>query len=103
MLGDATGDYGYLDFSLWIDRTHKPNYLNRVEGETIRNLEYQISKNQTKELEEKLRYGKNNDYPPVWLAMKMLMFGDLVKILKLMSNKNLTRISKYFLIVQRNN
>lgn len=26
----------------------------------------------------------------------MLMFGDLVKILKLMSNKNLTRISKYF-------
>lgn len=96
VLGDATGDYGYLDFSLWIDRTHKSNYLNRVEGEIIRNLEYQIKKNQTKELAEKLKYGKNNDYPPVWLAIEMLMFGDLVKILKIMSNKNLTRISKYF-------
>lgn len=96
VLGDATGDYGYLDFSLWIDRTNNSILLQKAEREILRNLKYQIKKNQTKELAEKLKYGKNNVYPPVWLAIKMLMFGDLLKILRIMSKKNLTRISQYF-------
>ena len=96
VLGEATGDYGYLDFSSWIALNKSKEQIKKMENEIIKNLKYQIQKNQTKELREKLKYGNNKDFPPVWLATEMLMFGDLVKILKLMSNKNISKISKYF-------
>lgn len=96
VLGEATGEYGYLDFSLWVNRNKNNDYIETTKKEIIRNLKYQLSRNQTKELEEKLLYGKNKEFPPVWLGIEMLMFGDLIKILRLMSNKNLTAVSEYF-------
>lgn len=96
VLGETTGDYGYLDFSSWIALNKSKEYIRKMENEIIKNLKYQIKKNQTKELKEKLKYGNNKEFPPIWLATEMLMFGDLVKILKLMSNKNISKISKHF-------
>lgn len=96
VLGDTLGDYGYLNFSLWVDRSINKNFIIKTEKEIIGNLDFQIEKNQTKELKEKLKYGKNKNYPPIWLATQMLMFGDLVKTLKIMSRKNIVKISRYF-------
>ena len=37
-----------------------------------------------------------NKYPPVWLMVNSLTFGQVVSLLELMSVKNLTQISKQF-------
>lgn len=97
VLGETTGDYGYLEFKNWADiSTYSKSYVKDQEDRLKKVLRDQISKSNKRELKEKIKYGKNIHYPPVWLAMNELMFGQLIQLLKIMSKKNLKRISSYF-------
>lgn len=37
-----------------------------------------------------------NKYPSIWLLVEILSFGDITELLKLMSNKNLKKLSDYY-------
>lgn len=88
VLGESTGDYGYLEFNNWVDISrHKKSFIVKQERILKSDLKEQISKSDNRELIEKLKYGKNSEYPPVWLAMNELMFGQLIQLLRIMSKK----------------
>lgn len=48
------------------------------------------------ELISKLESGSNPNYPPVWLGVNLLMFGNLVYMLEIMSRRNKEPIAAYF-------
>ncbi|MGF3076938.1 Abi family protein [Facklamia sp. P12955] len=97
VLGQSNGDYGYLDFLKWSDTTNNSTRkIMSIENKIKKELSYQIDKTESAELKEKLQFGGNPDFPPIWLATDHLMFGDLVKILEIMSSKRIKKISNFF-------
>lgn len=97
VLGESVGDYGYLDFKNWTDISrNKKEYIIEQENILKEHLKEQIRLTNKRELSEKIKYGKNNNFPPVWLAMNELMFGQLIQLLNVMSKRNLSKISNYF-------
>ena len=47
------------------------------------------------EIDEKLKTDQSK-YPPIWLAVNVLTFGQMVNMLELMSVRNLSKISNFF-------
>ena len=98
VLGKKTGDYGYLDFRLWADTNNSEQQIKKIQKRILKDISYQVSKTKVSdpELSVKLEKGSNSQYPPVWFATKMVMFGGLVQMLDIMSKDNLKHISNYF-------
>lgn len=97
VLGKKYGAFGYTDFSKW---THIRNFKNQ---EDRRNSEFKFCK----ELKEKISRSSLPDFsnpcnlnskglPSIWLATDVLTFGDLLYILKKMSNQNINEIARNY-------
>ncbi|MGX7145087.1 Abi family protein [Facklamia languida] len=101
-LGTNTGEYGYLRANNWADIQNFPReYVTKTQDKIVDRIEYQvkIAKENPKsyhELINKLNDGQNSNYPPVWLAVNLLMFGNLVYMLEIMSRRNKEPIADYF-------
>lgn len=101
-LGKNTGEYGYLRANNWADIQNFPRrYVTKTQDKIIERIEYQIkiakdNPMSYRELINKLDEGQNPDYPPVWLAVNLLMFGNLVYMLEIMSRRNKEPIADYF-------
>ena len=54
-----------------------------------------VKLSQSSELNNKLNTDPDG-FPSVWLGIDLLMFGDIVKILDIMSESNLESISSYY-------
>lgn len=91
-LGESLGAYGYLDFSSWTNRAK----FSRFE---IEERQYNFKKNLLKVMRnarsaDLTNRNKNKDgFPIIWLSLDLLMFGDLIRMLEIMSNKNLKKIA----------
>lgn len=99
VLGKNYSAYGYLDFSTWSDRqNNKIETIQQKEAKIKRKIKNQVrhNKDSIRDINEKLQYGDNKEFPPIWLATTQLMFGDLVQMLNIMSKNNLSEISNYF-------
>ncbi|HGF7119756.1 Abi family protein [Enterococcus faecium] len=92
ILGESLGAYGYLNFSSWTNRAK----FSRFE---IEERQYNFKKNLLKVMRharsaDLTNRNKNKDgFPIIWLALDLLMFGDLIRMLEIMSNKNLKKIA----------
>ena len=93
---DGYGSYGYLHFYNWCNRgEYCTHYLTLKEKDFKKQLRTALHKNKSDEIASKMEMdGKK--YPPVWLAVTLLTFGQLVSMLELMSNKNLSIISQAY-------
>lgn len=94
-LGEHYGAYGYKNFSNWTNRS-KFSQIKRREEEAkfTSELKGKIKRSSLSDLN---RDDWNSDgLPSIWLAVDVLTFGDIVYLLNLMSNKNLSEISKGF-------
>lgn len=99
VLGETTGDYGYLAFSNWADiANNSKNVVEKSQYDIKKEIRYQalVYSSSDRDLNDKLAFGLNSDYPPVWKAITLLMFGSLVQMLDIMSRKRLAVISGYF-------
>ncbi|GAA5349211.1 hypothetical protein SuUB36_13830 [Streptococcus uberis] len=93
---DELGSYSYLDFSIWCNKEeYCKHYLKYRESKFKRNLATEIRKSPNSEIDEKLRIDKQK-YPPVWLAVNKLTFGQMVNLLELMATNKINEISKPF-------
>ncbi|KAA9240389.1 MULTISPECIES: Abi family protein [Aerococcus] len=101
-LGENTGEYGYLKANNWAD-IH--NFSKKKIIKTQSKVNYRV-KSQVKiakknpdshrEIINKLEQNGNSEYPPVWLGINLLMFGNLVYMLEIMSRRNKEPIADYF-------
>lgn len=90
------GSYGYLSFNLWCDKSeYCKYYLDYKKRDFKRRLKLSMRDSDNPELNEKLKRD-NSKYPPVWLMIDLLTFGQVVDLLKLMSKNKLKEIADDF-------
>lgn len=96
-LGKGTlGTYGYLDFKNWSNREeYCKHYLADKSNSFKEKIFKYIKKGNYVEINRKLKES-GEKYPPVWLTINILTFGDLVKLLELLSNKKMRSLLKNY-------
>ena len=96
VLGKKYGAFGYLNFSSWSNRKKYTKFQIEKEQFSIKKRLSKIVKlSQSSELNNKINTDPDG-FPSVWLGIDLLMFGDIVKILDIMSESNLESISSYY-------
>lgn len=88
ILGEQYGAFGYLDFAKWGNRQEFSKF-------TMQEREYRFKKNLKKSMKKtsladaKKKSNQDADgFPTVWLAINILMFGELVNVIEVLSKKN---------------
>lgn len=96
ILGKDYGAYGYLTFKNWCDTNeYCKHYLRIKEEEFEKKLKKAIKKSSSFEIKEKLEMD-NVDLPPVWLAVDLLTFGQVINMINMMSNRNISYIANCY-------
>lgn len=88
ILGEQYGAFGYLDFSKWGNRQEFSKFaMQEREYRFKRNLKNSMRKTSLADARNK-RNQDSDGFPTVWLAMHILMFGELVNVIEVLSKKN---------------
>lgn len=97
ILGYGTlGAYGYLKFSSWCNRKeYCKYYLYEKEKAFKKRIKNHLATTTNKEFESKSETDKK-EYPPIWLLINILTFGDLIKLLELISTNKLKKLAKQY-------
>jgi abortive infection bacteriophage resistance protein len=92
----SSGAYKYLKFKKWCNRErYCKYYLEYRENKFKRTLLNELERNKSPEIDEKLKASESK-FPPIWLAINILTFGEVVNLLDLMSKRNLRAVSKFY-------
>ena len=96
ILGKKYGAYGYLDFSLWANKEKKTRFqLEEEQYKFKRDLLKTVRKSSLSELREEKNLNEDG-FPSIWLASEILMFGNLIHLIKLMSSKNQKELAGFY-------
>ncbi|WP_127147964.1 Abi family protein [Veillonella sp. VA139] len=96
ILGERYGAFGYLDFSTWCNKEKTTKeYICQQEFlvkeallGSLKRMSYNLNSNQENFNEE--------GSPTVWIAFDLLTLGMIVKMLDMLSEKNLTRLASIY-------
>ena len=97
VLGSGSlGAYKYLNFKKWCNnKKYCSYYLKHRQQKFKLTLSRELERNKSPEIIEKLKNSKE-EFPPIWLAINILTFGEVVNLLELMSKRNLRFISNFY-------
>lgn len=96
ILGEYYGAYGYLDFYKWANRSKFTSYeIEKNQYRFKEQLLRIVKKSSMPDLKKKSNQNLDG-FPTVWLAIDSLMFGNLVTIISMISNKHLKKLAAYF-------
>lgn len=96
ILGEQYGAFGYLDFGLWGNRQKFSKFkMQEREFRFKQNLLKSMRKTSLTDARSK-RNQDSDGFPTVWLAMNILMFGELVNIIEVLSKKNQLKLAKKY-------
>jgi abortive infection bacteriophage resistance protein len=96
ILGSGYGAFGYLNFAQWSNKDKHTRFdIEKIQFRIKRNLLKTVKKSQLSELKMKQNHDEDG-FPTVWLAIDLLMFGDMVSILEIMSENNIRRVANYY-------
>lgn len=97
ILGDSYGAYGYLNFYSWCDHNKFKNKRFYIEEEQYRFKKILLSSvKKSNNYDLKQRSNLREGFPIVWLMVNVLTLGEIIRIIKLASKKNKTKLSRYF-------
>ncbi|HHT7641814.1 TPA: Abi family protein [Streptococcus suis] len=90
------GPYGYLNFSQWCNKKeYCKHYLKYREEKFKKQLKAELKRTTSPEIKEKLKID-NMKYPPIWLAINLMTFGQIINLIELMSTNNIRQIAKQY-------
>ncbi len=95
ILGMRYGAFGYLDFSNWSNKKRWTKFH-------IESKQYRIKVNLLKTMQrnKSAEYNRDNidkdKFPTIWLAIDLLTFGEMVEMIEIMSENNLTQLAKVY-------
>lgn len=96
ILGERYGAFGYLEFSSWSNRDKFSRYqLEEKQFYFKRDLLKTVAKSSLADLENLNNFNADG-FPSIWLAAELLMFGNLVYLIGLMSHDNQKRLARYY-------
>ena len=90
------GAYEYLNFSAWCNREeYCKHFLKYKEEKLKREIQEAMKRTDSSEIKEKLKID-NFKFPPIWLMVDLLTFGQMVNLLELMSKNRIRQIASMF-------
>lgn len=95
ILGQKCGAFGYLDFSKWANRELGKFKLEKKQFYFKKNLLYLSKLSSLNDLRNPNNFNEDA-FPSIWLAMEVLMFGNLIGIIELMSKKDKDKLAKCY-------
>lgn len=96
ILGKRYGAFGYLDFSLWANKNDNSKFkLEKEQFYFKKDLLKTISKSSLSDLKNDSNLNRDG-FPTVWIVTELLMFGNLVHLIELMSKKNQRELADYY-------
>lgn len=96
ILGSKYGAFGYLDFSNWCDRQRNSKYtVEKKQYYFKKGLQTAVSRSYSSDI-KKSHNQETDGFPTVWLAFDVLTFGELVRIIEMMSASNQRLLAQYY-------
>lgn len=96
ILGSRYGAYGYLEFDKWANKKdYKKFELEQKQFYFKKDLLKTVKKSSLSDLGDK-RNLNTEGFPTIWIATEILMFGELVHLIKIMSTKNQNELAKFY-------
>lgn len=97
VLGKKHGAFGYLDFKNWVNKKiYCKFYINDKEKEFKKSIKNTLEREDNNIIKEFFKENPEHDFPPIWMVIEILTFGDILKLYNLMSEKNREEIAKYY-------
>lgn len=98
VLGEKYGAFGYLQFKTWCDKQKYSREIIEVEEEnTKRKIRKLLKRKGNNIVEGFLKENPDCEFPPIWMLIEIIDFGDALFIYNLMSKQNKKRIADYYL------
>jgi len=89
ILGKKHEAFGYLDFKNWVNKTKFCKYyISDKEKEFKKLIKTLLERKENSIIEEFHQENPDCEYPPIWMVIEILTFGDVLKLYGLMSEKN---------------
>ncbi|MDO5852453.1 MAG: Abi family protein [Methanobacteriaceae archaeon] len=97
VLGKRYGAFGYLDFKNWCNKKEFcRHYINDKEREMKKYIKRLINRDGNMIIKKFFLENQDCEYPPIWMLIEILSFGEVLKFYELMSNKNKEEIADYY-------
>jgi len=100
LLGKKYGAFGYLNFSNWCNKKGNVEAVREkleLEEKSLKTkLKEMIKKGDNSILKDFFRDNKGEEFPPVWIFMEILTFGEVLHLFNLMSRKNKEIVASHF-------
>lgn len=96
ILGKRYGAFGYLDFSLWANKQDYSKFkLEEKQYRFKSDLLKKVKKSSLSDLKNENNLNEDG-FPSIWIASEILMFGNLVYLIELMSGKNQKELARFY-------
>ncbi|MDT2818883.1 Abi family protein [Vagococcus lutrae] len=96
ILGNNYGAFGYLYFSNWCDKSNYSKFeIEKRQFFFKKDLKRSISHSCSEDVKNKDNLDSDG-FPSIWLAVEVLTFGEIVRLVEVMSVKNKTELAKTF-------
>lgn len=97
ILGERYGAFGYLEFKNWCNKKkYCRYYIEDKEKEIKRHIQTLINREDNKIVKDFFRENPDHKYPPIWMLIEILTFGETLNFYNLMSIKNREYISNFY-------
>lgn len=97
ILGKKSGAFGYLSFNNWCNKEkYCRYYIKHKEKEMKKYIEFISFRGENSIIKKFFSENLNYKYPPVWMIIEILTFGDVLKFYELMSTKNREDIADFY-------
>ncbi|WP_279119243.1 Abi family protein [Fusobacterium varium] len=97
LLGKKYGAFGYLKFNNWCN---KKEYCKHYLREKQEQFEAYIKRNMKKDtnfiIKEYFEENPENEFPPIWMLIEILTFGEILNLYGLMSEVNREEIANFY-------
>lgn len=95
ILGKRYGAFGYLNFSNWCDRDIKKFQIEKKQFYFKKDLLKAVQKSRSHYVN--LSANKNDEgFPTVWLMINVLMFGNVINLIDIMSLNNKRALARIY-------
>ena len=96
ILGERYGAFGYLNFAQWANRSKATRYIIEKKQYRIKEeLQNSLKRSDYISSQSKDNFDVDN-FPSIWLAIDLLTFGSVVKMIEILSEKNLTQLASTY-------
>lgn len=96
ILGEKLSAFGYLEFKNWVDKDeYCKHFVKYKESQFKKNIKQKLNRTFNPFIKE-FYDNYNLEFPPIWLLIEILTFGDALEIYDLMTKKDKIKVANNY-------